>query len=254
MAGRGSVSIAVLAAAAAVIALACGGGGGEDEGVTMPPVRRDVIAPPLEGEAPPLSTERINYRLHPDFQLPDPAALPPVPEDAEGREYHPPETPECPEDWELLERPGEGFRICYPADWQIDGHGYVSAGADDRWYSLGIFKFVDENVEQAHVSVYMTPPFARPFLYVAECEQAYQVRFDGRLATLCPDLPGKFPEAKIIAYHIREGERDYFVNVVLYYEYDFENGRYLNSWPQELEETAIRIAQSFDLREPPPER
>ena len=211
------------------------------------------LAPPLEGPQRRLPTQRINYREHADFQFPNPADLPPPPDDAEGLEFSPPAASECPEGWERLVRPAQGFQICYPDDWTIDGHGYVTGGADDRWYSLGIFRFAaaadDDDAESAHVSVYEMGPYSQPFTYILTCEQAYQVTLAGKPASLCHDHPGEFPEAKIIAYHLREGDHDYFVQVVPHFARDEETGEYLATWSMEDEETAIRIAHSFQLIE-----
>jgi hypothetical protein len=210
------------------------------------------VAPPLEGaERTFRAQERTNYRELPEFQLPDPASLPSPSDDQDGPEFQPTETPDCPEDWEVLRRQAEGFEVCYPSDWQVDGHGYVSSGADDRWYSVGLYRFGEGGHERAHVSIYLTNPYSQPFMYVAECEKAYQVTLGGLPASLCPDHPGEFPEAKIIAYHVRQGERDYFVNVVPMVEYDSEARVYhLDSWSKGGEEVGIQIAQSVRFMEP----
>ena len=77
----------------------------------------------------------------PEFQLPVPEDLPAPPEDATGPEFQPPAEPQCPAEWQELRRPAEGFEVCYPEGWSIEGHGYVSAGVEDRWYSVGLFLF-----------------------------------------------------------------------------------------------------------------
>ncbi len=240
---------------------ACGDKGsvGDDESATQaaaaatptpelipaPPPEVERLKLPLEGPWRPFhSSERMNYREHPDFQLPDPADLPPR-EDVDGLEFQLPDEPECPEDWERLVRPVEGFQICYPPDWTIEVHGYVSRGADDRWYDVGIYRMDPSGLPLIHVSVYVTSPYSQPFMYVAECEQAYRVTLNGVPASICPNFPGQPPEAKIIAYHVRKGDKDYFLNVVPRLEYDASRQGYLTRWSREDEETAIGIVQTF---------
>ncbi len=211
-----------------------------------------VIFPPFEGPTRSFrAEERINYREHPAFQFPNPEDLPVPPDELEGLEFHPPETPDCPLDLELLVRPSQGFRVCYPKEYKIDGHGYVTALVDDRWYSLGLFGLDQDDRESVHVSIYVTNAYSQPFTYVINCETAYQVTIDGQPATLCPDHPGEFPEVKIIAYHIRMGDLDYFIQVVPQFDFDDEANEYLTTWSQEAEETAIRIVHSFQFIEIP---
>ena len=258
-----------LAMAMGLLAAACAGGGdvSPTPGTTMsasPAVTPDPtavptatdapnpaalpITPPMEGPSRgPAATERTNYREVAEFELPSPASLPEPPEGAMGPEFQPPEDPQCPTDWQTLMRPGEGFLVCYPEDWSIEGHGYVSSGVEDRWYAVGLFLFDNDGVELAHVSIYVLNPYARPFTYTRDCEQAYRVTFAGEPAALCPDTPGEFPEAKIVAYHIRRGDRDYYVNVVPKFQYDAESGNYLDSWDEEAEATAVQIAHTFQF-------
>ncbi len=257
---RGLPLTIAFAAAVSLIGLACDGGGGsstvgspEATGAGSPTV---VVEPspvfaPMEGpERTFRATERTNYRELPEFHLPDPATLPLPSADEDGPEFRPPETPTCPEGGQMLYRPSEGFQVCYPSGWRIGGHAFVTAGADDRWYALSLSRLGEDGRERAHVSIYVTNPYSQPFLYVADCQQAYQVKLDGRPASLCPDYPGEFPEAKIIAYHVRQEERDYFINVVPTFEYDSDAGRYRDSWSKGDEAMGIQIAQSFQFMEP----
>ena len=203
------------------------------------------FSPPLEGPPRGLAaTERTDFWGLPEFALPAPGDLPELAETATGPELRPPAEPQCPEAWQELTRPGEGLSICYPADWRIEGHGYVSAGAEDRWYSLGLFLFQD-GTELAHVSVYALNRYAKPLTYTRDCEQAYKVAFAGEPAVLCPDFPGQWPEVRIISYHVRKDDLDYFVNVVPRFQYDPKNDAYSDTWSEEAEATAIQIAHSF---------
>lgn len=216
-------------------------------GATGTAVQSDghLFTPPLEGPARGAAAqEETNYWELSEFQLPEPQDLPEPPEDADAPEFSPPAEAECPADWEELSRPGEKFSICYPEDWRIDGHGYVTAGVEERWYSVGMF-LLDGDVQKAHVSVYVISPYARPFTYTRDCEQSYRLTLAGEPAALCPDFPGEGPEARIIAYHVRRGERDYYVNVVPYFEFDEEEGTYLDTVSEEAEATAIEIAHTF---------
>lgn len=237
-----------LLSAGLILVTACGGDSGPagTPGPSASAATARPISPPLEGPPRAVATERTNFRELPEFELPSPADLPEPPGDAKGPEFHPPAEPQCPEGWQGLERPVEGFRICYPKEWSIQGHGYVSAGAEDRWYSVGVYFFRDD-VEVAHVSVYVVNPFARPFAYTRDCKQAYRVTFAGESAALCPDYPGVPPEERIIAYHIRRGDLDYFVNVVPKFTYDPQAGKYLDTWDREAEARAIQIAQTLQL-------
>jgi hypothetical protein len=246
-----------------LLAAACAGGDGAPQGTAGPEATTtpttpaatpgdgiSALTPPLEG--PPRivqSRERTNYRDLAEYQLPLPEELPEPPGGADAPEFHPPAEPQCPEDWEELSRPGEGFKICYPNDWQIEGHGYVSAASDDRWYSVAFVLFQDD-IQVAHVSVYVIlSAFTQPFTYTRDCEQAYRVTFAGRDAVLCPDLSGQFPEAKIITYHARRDDFDYFVNIVPYLQYDDQAGRYLDTWSEEAEATAIQVAHTLQFIE-----
>lgn len=264
-------ALAMLAVGSGLLLVACNGGGdgspsagsAPSPGSTPEATPRDtgtavssggsLITPPLEG--PPRvvpAQETTNYWELSEFQLPEPQDLPEPPEDADGPEFSPPANAECPADWQELRRPGEGFSICYPEDWRMDGHGYVSAGVEERWYSAGLFLF-DGDAQKAHVSVYVVGPFARPFTYTRDCEQPYKVTFAGHPAVLCPDFPGVRPEARIIAYHVRWNDLDYYVNVVPYFEFDEEAGAYLDTVSEEAEAMAIEIAHTFrfiDLQTP----
>jgi hypothetical protein len=260
--------LVLLAGAGGLLTAACGGGGTQettpvpettqtptapatatpDSGLSPSPTVR-AIAPPLEGPSRgAAATERTNYRELPEFQLPVPEDLPAPPEGATGPEFQPPAEPQCPEDWQELVRPAEGFKICYPEGWSIEGHGYVSSGAEDRWYSLGLFLFEDA-AELAHVSIYVVNPYAKPITYTRDCDQAYRVTFARETAVLCPDYAGEFPEAKIIAYHVRKGDLDYYVNVVPQFQYDAASQIYLDTWSQDAEQTGIRIAHTFQFME-----
>lgn len=256
---RGLPLTIAVAAAVSLVGVACDGGGGSSTGGTpeatasdspTPAVEASPIFAPMEGpERTFRPEERTNYRELLEFHLPDPASLPLPSADEDGPEFHPPETPTCPGGGQMLFRPAEGFQVCYPGDWRIGGHAYVTAGVDDRWYAVSLSRFGEDGRERAHVSIYVTNPYSQPFLYVADCQQAYQVKLDGRPASLCPDHPGEFPEAKIIAYHVRQGERDYFINVVPVFEYDSDAGRYRDSWSKEDEAMGIQIAQGFQFTE-----
>ncbi len=205
------------------------------------------ISPPMEGAPRGLpATERTNYWALPEFALPAPGDLPELPATGTDSELHPSAGPQCPEAWQTVTRPGEGLSICYPADWRIEGHGYVSVGSDDRWYSLGLFLYKD-GVELAHVSVYALNAYAQPINYTRDCEQAYRVAFAGEPAVLCPDFPGRWPEVRIISYHVRKDDLDYYVNVVPRYQADSQSGTYSDTWSEEAEATAIQIAHSFRL-------
>jgi hypothetical protein len=245
--------------AGTILTVSCGGqSGAPDEqrvtpSATLTPTAEPTTVsrertPPLEGPIQRLPTLRTNYREDPDFQFPNPADLPIAGPDIEGAQVDHSSPSGCPVGWERLVRPREGFEICYPGDWIIDGHGYVTAGADDRWYSLGIFRLVgDDSVESAHVSVYVMGPYSRPFTYVLSCEKAYQVTLAGELASFCPDHPGEFPEVKIMAYHLRQGDRDYFIQVVPHFTWSEQTKEYLDVWSKEDEETAIRIVHTLQL-------
>ncbi len=253
------LAIAVLAAGL-MLAAACGGDDNNTAtptgsgAVTHSPVLADIpppdtgkpVTPPLEGPPRQPATAHANYRDLPEWALPAPQDLPQVLSDAQGAEYHPPAAPTCPDGWANLQRPIEGFGICYPSDWVIDGHGYVSASNEDRWYSVGFYLRRD-GVEVAHVSLYVLGPFSVPFTYIRDCKQDYQVTFAGQAAVLCPDYPGVPPEVRIISYQFRRGDLDYYVNVVPKLRFDTKSGRYVNEWDKDAEATAIQVAQTFQL-------
>lgn len=201
------------------------------------------LTPPLEGpDRGPAATERTDFRDDPEWQLPDPEGLSAVPDDEDGGIFFPPSSVECPAEWALVQRPLEGFSICHPQDWQTAGNGYVSEGAEDRWYSHGIVKFADENRDQqsAHVSVYAIPRFARPMTYTRDCPLLYSMEFAGQPSVICPAFPGEAPEEDFASYHVRRGDMDYFINVVPY-----EGGG------EEAYNLAVQIAHSFQLLEQP---
>ncbi|MDO8617054.1 MAG: hypothetical protein Q7T33_15195 [Dehalococcoidia bacterium] len=254
------LALAILSAGLA-LAAACGGDdnstatpAGSGPTVTRSPAPADLpppdtgkpVTPPMEGPPRQPATARVNYRDLPEWTLPAPQDLPQVPGDAQGAEYRPPAEPKCPDDWQSLPRPVEGFQICYPGDWVIDGHGYVSAGNEDRWYSVGFYLRRD-GVEAAHVSLYVLNPFAVPFTYTRDCPHPYQVTFAGQPAVLCPDGPSVPPEVRIITYQLRQGDLDYYVNVVPKLTFDTKSGHYLNEWDKDAEATAIQVAQTFQL-------
>lgn len=134
--------------------------------------------------------------------------------------------------------------MCYPDSWKIAGHGYVSAGAEARWYSVGIILFDGER-QLAHVSIYAVPQFARPLTYTRDCHQPYRVTFAGVPAVLCPDFPGQPPEARIVSYHVFKNDRDYFINVVPYFRYDAGSGKYTEDVDESALNTAFDIAGTF---------
>lgn len=251
--GERAIRFAALALAVAVPFLAAGCG--DDDGNARPtpstdqpsgstdssptPVPTlDGLIPPLEGPPrDPAPAERTDFRELPGWQLPQPEDLLPPPADAIGPEYSPPVEPECPDDWEKISRPPESFELCYPAPWVVGGHGYVSAGNEERWYSVGIVLF-DGAAHAAHVSVYAFPQFSRPVRYTIDCPQAYALTFAGHDAVLCPDYPPMPPEQRLISYGVLFEDIDYFVNVVSY-----------EGAPDETLATAIAIAQTFRFLE-----
>ena len=224
---------------------------GDDVSDTGTPIDRGELSPPLEGGSQPVGPSQFtNYRELPETQLPKPEELPPPPDDVDGAEFDPPPAPECPQDWLEFSRSREGFLICYPDGWEINGDGYVTRAFQDRWFSIGIYMF-DGDVQAAHVSVYAFNPRARPYNYTLDCDQPYAVTFAGQPSVLCPDAPGAvFPEQRIISYHTRTDQFDYFVNVVPFYSYDSGDGTYGDSIDADLEELAIEIAHTFQLTEP----
>lgn len=240
-----------LALAAAVLVtatlLACGGNGGYNDGASPSPAsptpsqanNERGLFPPLEGPERPVAREVINYWEDHDFDLPDPAGLPDLPSDLSS--LAPPDVPVCPEGWINLDRPTEAFKVCYPDGYATEGHGYVTAGVDERWYGVGIFDFEEGDVELGHVSIYVTGPFSRPFDYVAQCDQAYGVTIDGEPAAVCPDYAGVGDE-KIIAYHLRVGDYDYSINAVPAQDASASSGA-----AGEIEDTLLQIVHSFEL-------
>ena len=202
-----------------------------------------ILIPPIEGprRGPP-ATERTDFREDPEWDLPAPDDLPPVPDDENETIFFPPLSAECPGDWLLIQRPSEGFRICHPSDWQDAGTGYVTDGAEDRWYGQGIVKFADENRDRelAHVSVYWIPRFTRPMTYTRDCPQPFGITFAGQPAVICPEFPDEAPREDFTSYHIRLADVDYFVQVV-----SFEGG------DDASYDLAVQIAHTFQLLEQP---
>ncbi|MEX2390965.1 MAG: hypothetical protein WD904_05150 [Dehalococcoidia bacterium] len=251
MSGAVRSAALALAASALLIATACGD---DDGGNTQTPSSKQASgspgvpptpAPTLDGLIPPLEgpprdlapVERTDFRELPEWQLPRPQGMPTPPADALRPEYAPPVEPECPDDWAKISRPTESFELCYPAPWVVGGHGYVSAGNEERWYSVGIVLF-DGAAQTAHVSVYAFPRFSRPVRYTIDCPQAYALTVAGHDAVLCPDYPPTPPETRLISYNILFQDIDYFVNVVSY-----------EGAPDETLATAIAIAQTFRFLE-----
>lgn len=244
------------------IIVACDGDGSLQQGSPTPSdtltptaTARPQLVPPFEGGGPQpyVDRQRQNYRENPDYDQPDPDSLPEPGAEQDGPEFKPPKEPTCPDGWEMLDRPWEFFKICFPPDWQIDGEGYVTAGMDDRWYSVGIFKFLPDWSQSAHVSVYFLRPFSRPpQLFIKECDQAYKVTLDGNPAAVCPNAPGQFPEAKIVHYWVPVGDRWTLINVVPYFEKDPDTGAYTDRWSEEDYELAIEIAHTIDFYERSP--
>lgn len=204
----------------------------------------DPLVPPLEGtEVGPPVTEMTDWREEPDWQMPEPEDVPAA-DDPEDPALNPPAEPTCPTDWILINRPTEGFTICYPPNWVVGSHGFVSSANESRWYSLGLFDFADpENqIQRAHVSVYAFPQFARPVRYIIDCPDPLSVTLSGIPAVVCRDYPGLNPEANIISYHVYRGGLDFFLNIVSYYRY--EDGEYTDTVDQEALDTAIQVAQT----------
>lgn len=209
----------------------------------------DPFSPPLEGPGrgdPP--SELTDFREEPDWQLPEPGNVP-EPEGNEDPVLNPPKEPVCPEDWERLRRPSEGFEICYPGGWAIDGHGYVNSQNEERWYSVGVFNAPDVEAGQqlAHVSVYVIPQFSRPFRYTIDCPQPYATTLSGEPAVVCPEFPPLHPEASIVSYHVFREDFDYFVNIATYYEWNENDGEYTDEVNEEAAAMAIQIAHSFEF-------
>lgn len=252
----GRARLVVLVLVGALLAVACGGESSSNPNATGTPRRQLAPPPPLvgtplttpfeEGERAAGATERTNYREAPEYRLPEPGDLQEPPDSATGQEFQAPEQTPCPQDWQVLWRFTEGFRICYPEDWSKQDDGYVTGGVDDRWYSVG-FALFEDGVLSGHVSVYVMNGYVRPFTYTRDCEQAYRVEFAGETAVLCPDFPGQYPEARIIAYHVRKGDLDYYVNVVPRFQYDMDTKSYLDTTSEEAETVGIQIAQTFQF-------
>ena len=99
------------------------------------------------------------------------------------------------------------------------------------------------------MSVYVVNPYAKPIVYTRDCDQAYRVTFAGEPAALCPDHSGESPEAKIIAYHVRRGDLDYYINIVPKFQYDAASKSYLDTWSQDAEATGIQIAHTLQFME-----
>ncbi len=250
---RPTIVLTALVLSCLVFIASCGGGDGGtgDDDAGTPSVSAgtgtstptgtpsDPLAPPLEGpERGPAATERTDFREVEEWDLPAPDSVNPVPDDEDGAIYHPPAEPNCPADWQTLARPSEGFSICYPSDWQTAGYGYVTAGQEERWLSVGIVKFLSEarDEQDAHVSVYVIPRHARPMTYTRDCPRPYRLTFAGEPAVICPEFPGQGSEKDFTSYHIRRGDLDYFVQIVPY-----EGGS------DEALDTAIEIAHTFRL-------
>jgi hypothetical protein len=198
---------------------------------------------PFEGPPRgPVPTERTDFREEPEWQLPEPADLPAVPDDENAAIFFPPSEVACAEEWILLARPSEGFTICYPQDWQTAGEAYVNEGAADKWYSVAMVKFADDtrDNESAHVSVYAIPRYAKPMPYTRDCPRPYSIEFAGQPSVICPAFPGEAPEEDFTSYHVRRGDMDYFINVVPY-----------QGGGDEAYNLAVQIAHTFQLLEQP---
>jgi hypothetical protein len=205
-----------------------------------------LLVPPLEG--PPRGVAvatREDFRSDPDWQLPKPGEVP-TSDNQDDPVLNPPAT-SCPTGWAIDNRPTEGFKICYPAAWLIDGTGYVTSANEDRWYSVGFFDFTDETkVNQfAHVSVYVIPQYTRPLRYTIDCPKPYTVTFAGQPAVVCPSFPPTSPEARIISYHVFANNHDYFVNIATYFEYDSSSGKLTDKTSDDALATALQIVDSF---------
>lgn len=209
---------------------------------------QSIFVPPLEG--PPRTgtvSERTDFRQDPEWALPKPEDQP-APDDSDDPILNPPAEPaECPTDWQVLDRPVEGFKICYPPDWVTDGQGYVAAANEERWYSVGIYDFPegDREHQRAHISVYVVPTYTRPLRYTLDCPELFSVTLAGQPAVVCPDFPAESPEARISSYHVFREDLDYFVQVVEYFE--FENGEYTDSVNEDARDLAIQTVQTFQF-------
>lgn len=265
---------AIAAALVLAVITACGGdddtsgsaspsGSGAPSGsggatiTTAPTPGGDPLIPPLEGPAPgPLVTEMTDWRQDPDWALPRPEDAVPA-DDPDNPILNPPASPDCPAEWVKIDRPAEGYQICYPVTWVVGTHGYVSSANESRWYALGLYDFSDpENqIQRAHVSIYMFPTFARPVRYTIDCPDLRGVTLSGLPAVVCPDFPGLDPEAEIISYQASRGDRDYFLNIVTYKTYDPEAAEYTDEVDQDARDLAIEVARTFKfiaIAEPAP--
>jgi hypothetical protein len=244
-----------LALFAAGLSVACGGSGGDSS--ATPTVTQSagatarLIAPPFEGPARARVLQREDFRQDADWQMPSPDNLP-KPDDTTDPILNPP-APSCPTDWQAIYRTPEGFSVCHPDAWAVDGEGYVSAANQDRWFSVGLFDFTDDSKQHrlAHVSVYAIPPFVEPFRYTIDCPEPKSVTFGGHAAVVCPSFPAVSPEARIISYHVAEGNMDYFVNIVTYFKYDASTGKYTNDTDDDALNMAVQIADTFQLTQTP---
>jgi hypothetical protein len=206
-----------------------------------------LIVPPLEGPARGAAVaKREDFRTDPNWKLPTPSSLP-APADKQDPILNPP-APSCPTGWRTLDRPTEGFHLCYPSDWNIDGQGYVASANEERWFSVGVFDFTDSTKvnQYAHVSVYVIPQYTRPFRYTIDCPQAYSVTFAYQPAVVCPSFPATSPEARIISYHVYLSNFDYFINIATYFERD-SSGNLTNNVSDAGLATAVQIVDSFQF-------
>ena len=248
------VWVTVLGIGVFLAAIGCTGSGGDGETPTASPQPLPTadplltILPPLEGPAPEITPRagRTNYWEHPDYQFPDLATLPDPPAEAEGAEFQPPQTPQCPEEWQRWQRTGEGFNICYPEEWQPAGVGYLTAGQNDRYYTVG-FVLLKDGVQAAHVSVYVMGSYSRPQELLLRCDEVYKVTISGQPAALCADAPRAYPEARIVQYWIPRENSWVFLNAVAYLDYDPDTDSYGDSFSEENLDKAIEIAHSIGL-------
>lgn len=211
----------------------------------------DPLIPPLEGPEPgPPVTEEKDWREDPEWALPRPEDVEPA-DDPDNPLLNPPSDPTCPPDWVPLLRPAEGYQMCYPVDWVTGSHGYVSSANESRWYALGLYDFSnpEEQIQRAHVSVYMFPTFSRPVRYTLDCPNPLSVTLSGLAAVMCEDFPGISPESQIVSYHVFREDRDYFLNIVSYFEYDEETGEYTDEVDQQAFDLAVQVAQTFKFIE-----
>lgn len=245
----------LLAVAVAVICLAACGGDDDSPTTSGSPTSigsETLILPPFEGpDRPAAEPPRRNYREDSEWELPSPASLPtPAPslDDAALRLT----APRCSPEFETLSRPEEGFQICYPEEWTVAGQGYVNSANEDPWFAVGIFNFPEGETkdELAHVSIYVTPPFARPFRYTIDCPgPVYRVELAGQPAAACTSFTTTAAESRIVAYHIPTADFDYFIVVTVYDR--SADGSGTPSGASELPfAVALRIAGTFSLIEP----